>query len=219
MQDSRPEDAIRTGEESTQDAVIAQLQGHMQHLRSIKDMELKWLDRFSAVTLPLAAYLFAVGSNNALLRGSAPVLLLVAVAFFTGWIQNVLRKERRSYFRVMRAVVRAQNYLGMFDINFVPEIMANSPFPKGLGPNPDVDGTQPYSSFLHRQVYTLIVLIAVALLTVFRRPDLSLCLAIIPLDVLWLYFVYRQDARDLRNEALAEKGLAGTEADWFPEEK
>jgi len=35
----------------------ALLAGRLTHLRSIKDMEMKWLDRFSAITLPAIGFL------------------------------------------------------------------------------------------------------------------------------------------------------------------
>ena len=201
--------------QNLRDAVLVVLQSHMQHLRSIKDMELKWLDRYSAIALPIAGFI-VLNPRNVL--GAKGIALLMAFSFvLTIWIQVVLRKERRSYYRVMRAVVRAQNYLGLLSSGFISSAMANAPFPRGMGPDPNTDGTQPTSSFLHRLSYAFLVLAATVAGAAFQHPDtLAYGVIFLVADLYWLWAIRRKDDRDLRAEAIAEKDLLGSDPAWYP---
>jgi hypothetical protein len=217
MGEGRPGAAEAEQDSTPNEALLALLQGHLQHLRSIKDMELKWLDRFSAITLPLIGALLVTPAEIEVFTTWALIILVIIYTGLALWIQDVLRKERRSYYRVMRTVIRAQNVLGLLK-RFLPGVMANAAFPKGMGPIPEEDGTKPFSSFLRRQILVGVLFLGVLLGVVWRSPPFW---PIIPgglvLDALWLVYIFRKDNRDLRNEALRDRDLEGMEPAWFPE--
>jgi hypothetical protein len=201
----------------TKQAVVTLLEGHLGHLRSIKELELAWLDRYSVLTLPAIGFLIAHDRSTARLPCSLLWIMVSAYLAITLWIQDVLRKERRSYYRVLRSVIRAENYLGLFDVNFLPAVMAGGAFPKGLGPNPSQDGTQPYASFLQRLIYTFIIYTSIVVSALYQNSALIPSIVLIAVDLVWLIVVFRRDKIDLRREALLEKGLAGTSPSWYPD--
>lgn len=186
----------------------------MSTLRSIKDMELQWVEKYTIVTLPVIGYLVISNPSNGL---SKPLLsgIIVGYFFFTLWFQDVLRKERRSYYRVLRTLLRAQNYLGLYKIKFLAEPFADAAFPKGLGVNKGKDGTQPYSSFLHRQIYTVVIFLAIISACIYQNGDVAFSLFLVPLDVAWLFYVFRLSKTELYKEAKSEEGLAGADPKWF----
>jgi hypothetical protein len=196
------------------------LAANLSHLRSIKDTEVNWLQLFAIITLPAIGYLMGVGDDNPLLGG--PIILLI---FFylalTGWIQFVFLCERISYYSVLRSVVRAQNLLGLLDIKYLSPHFADSAFPREFGPRPEENGTQPQSSFLRRQTYTLVLYVGVLLAAAFRTYSVSawfLAVAVLALavDLAWLGFIFRRDDAILKEHTAAEEGLAGSDPGWFP---
>ena len=199
--------------------VQATLDANLSHLRSIKDTELNWLQLFAVVTLPAIGYLMGVGDDNAML-GWPIVPLILLYLILTGWIQYVFLRERISYYSVLRSVVRAQNLLGLFDINLLSPHFAGSAFPKGFGPRPTENGTQPQSSFLRRQIYTVILYSGVLLAAGFRMYPksswpLGLCVLAFLLDILWLWYIFYYDDVVLKARTAAEKDLAGSDPAWF----
>lgn len=206
----------KNNELQIREAATTLLNSHLSHLRSIKDMEMAWLDRYSVITFPAIGFLLAQNPSSAQL---SPNLLWIIVSIYlaiTLWIQDVLRNERRSYYRVLRSVTRTENYLGLFTANLIPESMANAAFPKGLGPNLNRDGTQPFATFLHRLVYTLIVYTSLVASVIYQNGALLPALALIAVDLAWLLIIFWRDKSDLYREALAEKGLAGVSSSWYP---
>lgn len=200
--------------------MIALLGVQLGTLRSIKDMELAWLERYSVLILPAIGFLVVRDPKEAL-----PAGLLVGITLgyllLTIWMQDLLRKERRSYYRVLRSVIRAENFLGLYKIAFFADVQADAAFPKGLGPNLARDGTQPYSSFLNRQIYTLIAYSAVVASAIYQASvtyQNAAFLAVFAfVDLAWLFWVFWKDRIDLYQETLAEKGLAGAEPSWYPQ--
>ena len=118
-------------------------------------------------------------------------------------------------------MTRAQNLLGLFEIGFLSQHFAGSAFPKGFGPHPEVDGTQPYSSFLRRQLYITILFLSLMATGFFRNSfhpiafGLFIAIAIV-IDVLGLLGIFARDRRLLRTATERERGLAGADPRWFP---
>ena len=201
--------------------VQATLDANLSHLRAIKDTELNWLQLFAVVTLPAIGYLMGVGDDNAML-GWPIVALILLYLLLTGWIQYVFLRERISYYSVLRSVVRARSFFGLFDINHLSPHFAGSAFPKAFGPRPTENGTQPQSSFLRRQIYTLILYSGVLLAAGFRMYPKSpwpllLCVLAFVFDVAWLAYLFYCDDVVLKADTAAEKDLAGSDPTWFPQ--
>jgi hypothetical protein len=197
------------------------LDGNLAHLRSIKDTEHKWVDLFSIVTLPAIGYLMTVDATNPV--WGWPIAVVVGFYFaLTAWLQYVLLRERYSYYSVLRSVVRAQRLLGLFEIGFLSPHFAGSAIPRGFGPHPEADGTQPYSSFLRRQVYVLILFVSLMATLMFRNTFQPMTVGaviviVVGLDVLWLIGVFVRDRHLLTTATERERGLAGADPAWFPE--
>lgn len=200
------------------------LEGNLAHLRSIKDTELNWLQMFAILTLPAIGYLMGVGDDNPVL-GWPIIPVFVLYLLLTGWLQYVLLRERISYYSVLRSVVRSQNLLGLFDIDYLSPHFADSPFPREFGPQPEENGTQPQSSFLRRQIYTVMLYVGFLLAAAFRACSASsrllpitavivaaLCLA---LDLVWLRYIFDWDETMLKAHTAREKDLAGSDPTWF----
>lgn len=203
--------------------VQATLDANLSHLRSIKDTELNWLQLFAIVTLPAIGYLMGVGDENPVFGWPILLVMLFYLAF-TGWVQHTFLRERISYYSVLRSVVRAQNLLGLFDFNYLSPHFAGSAFPKGFGPNPERNGTQPLSSFLRRQVYTLILYTGMPGVVAFRTFSATLwfaavattCIVCLLLDVVWLRYLFSLDETILKAETAGERDLAGYDPAWSP---
>jgi hypothetical protein len=212
IRDPATHEAVAHGVQITLDANLA-------HLRSIKDTEHKWLDLLSIITLPAVGYLMAVEDCNAV-WGWALLVVLGMYLVVTCWMQYVLLRERFSYYAVLRSVVRAQNLLGLFDVGFLSPHLAGSAFPRGFGPYPDREGTRPFSSFLRRQLYTLILFSGLLAAAAFRtpvQPGLFGTLALVCLagDVAWLVYLFRRDRQSLEHATAQEVDLAGADPAWF----
>jgi len=196
------------------------LDNHLQHLRSIKDTEEKWMERTFAIFGGSIAWL---ATSPELIRNIHDALMaclfispFVFVAFF---MQHVMAKERLSYYRVMRSVVRAQRLFGMFEHKFLSPGMGSAPFPLGLGPNPGSDGTQPFSSFWYRQGAIVVFLMIFLALAHFQIAPLPQWVAwgCAVADLGWLLYLYLRDDIKLYAAVLGEKGLAGFDDGWLPE--
>ncbi len=200
-------------------AITAIMTAQINALAALKDREFQWLERFTVLVGPAVGFL--------ILRDPSPLLslnmvfgLLVGYWLVTLWFQFILKKERRRYYRLLRSIVRAQNLLGLYQIRFLAIPFANSAFPKGLGPGKSRDGTQPFSSFFHRQLYTLIFFSAIASSAVYQRSELlSTSLGLVVADVLWLVLVFSMDRRQLYKDTVDEVGLAGWDPAWSPREE
>ncbi|MCR4315658.1 MAG: hypothetical protein NUW37_04830 [Planctomycetes bacterium] len=190
------------------------MSSHLSHLRSIKDMEMKWLTSFSAISLPGLGYLLATSAGSV---GTEMTSLLIALVFYfclTCWIQLVLSKERNSYYKVLRTVIRSQKLLGFFDANFLPSYMADAPFPKGIGEFKNIDSTQRCGSFLHRQLYTIFIFSLIVVVCVIRGLN-SNAFFLLAMDIVWLIVLFRFDERDLYRDAINEKELYGADNKWY----
>ncbi|MBI3468351.1 MAG: hypothetical protein HY000_35570 [Planctomycetes bacterium] len=202
-------------------AVHITLQANLAHLRSIKDTEHHWLDLFALVTLPTIGYVMTVEDANPVMGWPLMVVLIIYLILLA-WMQYVLMRERFSYYSVLRSVVRAQNLLGLFDVRFLSPHFAGSAFPKGFGPYPDQNGTQPQSSFLRRLIYTVLLYFGLVLAIWFRSMAISWSFTLVPfgcfvLDLCWLAYIFCHDQQQLARETAREAGLAGAEPTWFPQ--
>jgi len=196
------------------------LAAHLAHLRSIKDTEHKWLELYAILILPAIGYVMTVADTCAIFSWPLVVMLLLYLVL-TAWLQNLLLRERFSYYAVLRSVIRSQNLLGLFDVNYLSAHFANSAFPPGFGPIPAEDGTQPQSSFRRRLRYVLFLYSALLLAAAFRWW--SICQWFMVAPILFFFcgtFLYCHtfwaDRKGLINMTAQEEGLAGSEADWFP---
>lgn len=203
------------GSPNTQ-GVVTLLQSQLAQLRSIKDMEVKWLDRYSLFTIPVIAALLINDPKERQLPGDLLIIILVLYWVVTVWIREVILKERHSYYRVLRSVVRAEHYLGLVG-TFIPNVMADAGFPKGLGPIIGHDGTQAFSSFLHKQIYFLIIYASIAAASMYQSANWLLAITLLLLDLVWLIGVFYRDRRVMYSEVLAEKHLTGSSPSWYGE--
>lgn len=184
-------------------AMISTLDGHLAHLREIKQLEMAWVDRFSVLILPAIAYFAASDPNKNDFSQYQLAWTIFAYFILTVCIQNVLLNERRSYYRVLRSVVRAQNYLGLFRLNFLSKALAGAAFPKGLGPNQDRNGTQPFRTFLYRQSYTFALFLILVLVAIYQNVAMTKYSLLVVFDLLWLVNIYWRDYRDLRSSTVS----------------
>ena len=196
------------------------LDANLSHLRSIKDTEHKWVDLHSLITLPAIGYLMTVDRANDV-WGWPLVAVVSAYLLLTGWVQYVLLRERYSYYSVLRTVARAQNFLGLYEVGFFSPHFAGSAFPRGYGPHPEADGTQPYSSFLRRQAYTIILFASLLATAGFRNTFLPGTFGVLTgaaflVDLLWLVMIFQWDRTLLTTATEQERGLAGADPSWFP---
>ncbi len=215
--------------------VITTLAGSVTHLRDIKQMEMKWLDRYSVLIVPAIAaiiYWTAANPTNSSARPSRLILITVGAFIYMGLtmgIQWILCNERNSYYRVFRTVIRAQYHLGLFRNNFMADWMANAAYPKGFGPITDEDGTQPEKTFSYRNFYTFglyCAYLVVAAIAFFLEPRVDLRWRLVAAivaallavtDLLFLKLkIYPLDRERLRQGVLDEKGLLGTDPAWYP---
>jgi len=215
LQDERQRELVTQGLSVT-------LEANLAHLRAIKDTELQWLNLFSLITLPAIGYLMSVSDRNAI-WGWPLIVLMASYLIVTAGVQYAQLRERLSYYSVLRAVVRAQNLFGLIRIGYLSEHFANSAFPKGFGPNPELDGTQPQSSFLRRQLYTVLLFAGLLGAAFFRTPVYRyltgvFALAMFIADVLWLACLFRWSRDSLASATAAECSLAGADPRWFPSE-
>jgi hypothetical protein len=196
------------------------LEANLAHLRSIKDTETKWLELYAILAGPATGYVMGVQDTCAIFNWPLVFMLLLYLAL-TAWLQNLLLRERFSYYSVLRSVIRSQNLLGLFDISYLSEHFANSAFPAGLGPNPAKNGTQPLSSFLRRMLYVFLLYLGLLLAAFFRWCSISPWFIIAPVACLICEFcifagIFWWDKKHLVEETEREAGLAGYEDAWFP---
>ncbi|MGO8691441.1 MAG: hypothetical protein ACLQLG_17600 [Thermoguttaceae bacterium] len=206
--------------ENATKGVQVTLEAHLAHLRSIKDTEHKWLELYAVLVLPAIGYLMSVDATNPIFNWPLVVMLVMYLGVSV-WLQYVLLRERVSYYAVLRSVIRSQNLLGLFDIRYLSEHFANSAFPKGFGPNTAVNGTQPWSSFLRRLLYVVLLLAALFLAAGFRWWSISRGFVVVPVlcflfEVAVIFCVFHLDSCGLREATAREANLAGCEERWFP---
>ncbi len=193
------------------------LDNHLQHLRSIKDTEEKWLERMFAVFGGGIAWM---ATQPEMLKPmsslSMACVFLSPFVFAIFFLQHVMAKERLSYYRVMRSVIRAQSLLNMFAHGFLSQGMRSAAFPLGLGPTPHRDGTQPFSSFGYRQTAIFmffVTFLGLASMNLTALPIwLPVTLAI--LNLCWVVHLYVLDDVKLYRAVLQERGTAGFQEDW-----
>jgi len=216
------------------DAIKTMLAGGLAHLRDIKQMEMKWIDRYTVLILPAIVaviYWNASGSGNSTDKTGSLIFIGAFVCMaLTMSFQWVLLIERNSYYRVLRMVKRAQHHLGVPDgeDGFMADWMVNSAFPEGYGPERvrKIDGTQRGKTFTIRNIYTCALLCGYLLASgiSFRgKEHLACCYGLSALalaigDILFLaLWIYPQDRHQLRKGIEDEKNLFGHDSKWYPE--
>ena len=172
------------------------------------------MERYTVLTAPAVGWLILRDAESPLPK-SLLVWLMLTYWIITLWFQLILKRERRGYYRLMRSIVRVQNLLGFYRAGLLAPHYANSAFPQGFGPAKDIDGTQPFSSFLHRQLYLLVFLLAILAATVYQCPDLLWVAALLALvDAAYLIALFIADGIQLRVDTESEQGLAGWDRSW-----
>lgn len=219
------------------EAVRTLLQNFSAHLRPIKDMEMAWVTRYTVLAMGILWFLVTRDPSPGYHSAQKPLslLFLFVIAFAglvaTGLIQWQLLCERKSYYLVLRVVMRAQNYLGLIQTDEHPERMlsralANSVFPEGLGPGAedekgkpprDKDGTQRWASFGVRQVYTFLVYISLLVtMNYYHQFPLWGFVVLVVVDFGWLVVVFGWDYDILYYGASQEQELAGVvDRSWY----
>lgn len=139
---------------------IALLQSMHTHLRPIKALELVWIGTYAGLTLPVVAWLVL----RSVAGDDLPRLLLaiIAVAYtaVAWWFREIMLRERLSYYRVLRNVIRLQHWLGAYRWKLLSDKWRDAAYPLGEGPLPHKDGTQQAASFSDRLWYIDAVLYA-----------------------------------------------------------
>jgi len=188
----------------------------MSTLRAIKEVENKWVDRYVVIILALLGFL-VYAEKELLSFGICLGIAIVSFPLTTG-IQLTLRKERISYYFILRTLVRAQNYLGLFEDCILPSSMIDSIFPIGIGRDKSKSGTKPLASFLNRMLL-LSMMFAITLLLINylqRHLFIMAASAVLLISnitlVLWIYF---EDDKVMRKQILSEQHLEGYDKDWF----
>jgi hypothetical protein len=124
--------------------VCVLLSSALAELRRIKTAESHWVDRYLVVSATVIA---TSQMPNAVQHWG--IWLLPAHLLVLFWFESTLLKERLSYYRTARTVVRYQRLLGLIESGLVPEHHAH-PYPEGFCPDSKHDGTRRTSSFLGR---------------------------------------------------------------------
>jgi hypothetical protein len=172
------------------------------------------MERYTVLTAPAVGWLILRDAESPLPR-SLLVGLMLIYWIITLWFQLILKRERRGYYRLMRSIVRVQNLLGLYQVGLLAPHYANSAFPRRFGPDKNIDGTQPFSSFLHRQLYLLVFLLAILAATVYQCPDLLWMATLLALfDAAYLIALFIADGIQLRADTVSEQGLAGWDRSW-----
>lgn len=200
------------------DGLSILLDNHLQHLRSIKETEEKWLERMFAL---YGASIAWMATRPKLLEEigtiQMAIFFLSPFVFAAFFLQHVMAKERLGYYRVMRSVIRAQNLFKLFEHGFLSQDMQSAAFPLGVGPNSQKDGTQPFSSFGYRQLSIhlfFVTFLGTACLVIAPLP-LWLTLMIALINVIWLVHLYVMDHVKLYAAVLGEASQAGFRSEWL----
>ena len=195
------------------------MQSNMTLMRSIKTDELTWLYHYS-VLMGAAITFISVTQRDSLPLQIFMGALIVLTLFF----QFTMLKQRRSYYNVLRTVLRIQNELGLFKSisgkSFFSIGYINKGFPRKYGPKKEKNGTDPLSSFLWRLI--MIMFIQTFALFVYMKfstlPDRCF-FRWIALDLLFMAFLFWRDHKWQRNDTASIKGLSGSDDNWFPPDK
>jgi len=196
------------------EALTALMSANLEALGQVKSREFQWMERYTVLTAPAVGW-FVLRDPESPLTAMLLVGLMLIYWLIALWFQLILKRERRGYYRLMRSIVRVQNLLGFYQAGVLGPQFANSAFPKEFGPVKDVDGTQPFSSFLHRQLYVLVFLLAILFAAVYQRPELAWIAVTLGLaDVVYLIAVFIADTAQMRADTAGEQGLAGWDRSW-----
>jgi len=199
------------------------LETQINVLRAIKSNEMTWIYYYLLVMLAIIALLNTQGFNISLRNF---IVLQSFILIMTIGFMYILLKERESYYNVLRQVIRIENYLGFFGYynsmnNEVSGIVLrdntfNSAFPVGYGPEKTENGTKPYSSFLWRMLFTLLIYLFFIVVTSKENLVPFYCqISMIIFPVFFLIYLFKLDNRLQVENTLKEKGLLGAEESWF----
>ena len=197
--------------------LVALMTANLDALGQVKSREFQWSERYTVLTAPAVGYLALRDPTSPL---AAPLVASVMASYWliTLWFQKILTRERHGYYRLMRSIVRIQNLLGLYESWLLAPEFANAAFPRGFGPNKSIDGTKPYSSFLHMQLYTMVFLAAVLAAGVYQRPDVWwLAVLLLLADIGFVARIFIDDRRILIRDTQEEADLAGWNSAWSPD--
>lgn len=191
-------------------------------LRSIKTNELTIVYHYIVLMLAAIGFFstFASSLKNIHMFWAIQFLIL----FFVIWFLYILLKERGSYYNLLRALLRIQNYLGLFGTAnnegerekiLLSLSVLDSGFPKGFGVYKDKDGTKPGSSFLARIVIVIIVY-GVFLMISYSNQEITYLyrLALFGTALSFAAGFFYKDSTFQKKNAAIESGLLGFEDDW-----
>ena len=196
-------DVKKHSQSDIQRSIDSILSAYLAQLREIKQIEIAWLDKYTLIALPAAGFLITNGPNKYSIPPGIIWIILLFYLLLTMWVQDILRKERYSYYSVLRVVIRAQKHLGLFG-TLLPKSWANYASPKGVGPDIDKDGTQPFSSFLNRILYILFIFCTIIGAAIYQDNSSINALALILLDILWIIIIFNRDRFNLKKAAVTD---------------
>ena len=164
-----------------------------------------------------------LGAANPRLSTPQVLAILVFYVLATAWFQEILLKERLSYYRVLRSVVRLELFLGLVKAGFLSDRSVKEAAPRQAEKTfSRVRNTQPWSSFLQRLAYCSGILFLIALFCFFHsfesRDRLQVgvvALLCVMIDVLWVCDVFLRDLKKMKGEVLREKPLAFNPSEWY----
>lgn len=222
----------------TEQAALVVLRTMSETLRSIKAAEARWLDRYAVATAPAIAWVALRAATGDFISPWACIAITVPYTLLAAWVMSVLTDERRSYYGVLRTVVRLQNWAGLFETRLLPPYLANSPYPRGIGPDPETDGTRPESSHRRRLQFVFWAFLILLLTSIGHNAawlltasaalwpvgalavSAAVAVGILEVGALLLHSaaLAARDRRALYEAARREieLGLAGTDPSWVP---
>ncbi|MFN8431710.1 MAG: hypothetical protein U0V04_17145 [Spirosomataceae bacterium] len=193
-------------------------ESQMAHLRSIKDSERSWLDKYMVIIFAALGFVLSDSAKN-ILTENVTIFLYSLFFFLTCWFQEVLMFERRSYFKVFRSIIRLEHYFNFFNLEekVLPEYLADSGFPSGYGFNKLKNGTNSFGTFFRLLSLTFILfscfIMAILIKTGFDSS--GLCIFFIFLDIIWQVIIFFRDEKIMVKDIKSEEGLLGSNPEWY----
>lgn len=210
-------------EGSFRNSLNSYLETQINVLRAIKSNEMTWVYYFLLVMLGVVAL---VNTQGFVISLRSFIVLQVFILLLTIGFMFILLKERESYYNVLRQVTRIQNYLGFFGYynsfndkvsdKVLRENTYNAAFPFGYGPDKNTNGTKPYSSFLWRMLFTILIYLFFLVVSTKEALVPFYCqISLAPIPILFLFYFFRLDKKLQIKNTLNEKGLLGSDETWY----